>query len=179
MDNSRPCSKDEFRVKNFLLEYDHPRDFVKFQTNISYLNTCSTLVDAACVIYVYFCRVDIKNGGSVTVIDILTHGVNAVYVIVNVSVTAVPIRIYHLFHGVLFGVMYVVFTVIYYAAGGTNHQDKAYIYSVLDWDNPGITLAYCLAVGIVAMPLCHLMVYGIYALRRCPCRRNEDTSKPV
>ncbi|XP_061168113.1 protein rolling stone-like [Saccostrea echinata] len=265
MDTPRPCSKEEFRVKNFLLDYDHPRDFVKFQhceTILPYLLwrlfwavyhfvciiltgvyswqwagddpqqqvkwfiyltdwcyfvlTVSTLVDAACVIYVYFCRVDIKNGisngmtwylktnwvifnfansaaivvtlmywglvysgGSVTVIDTLTHGVNAVYVLVNVSVSAIPIRIYHFFHGVVFGVTYVIFTVIYYAAGGTNHQNKSYIYSVLDWDDPGITLAYCAAVGLVAMPLCHLMIYGIYALRRCPCRKNKETSQPV
>lgn len=71
-------------------------------------------------------------GGSVTVIDIFTHGVNAIYVIVNASVTSVPVRFYHFLHGILFGVTYVVFTAVYYAAGGTNHQNKPYIYPVLD-----------------------------------------------
>lgn len=118
-------------------------------------------------------------GGSVTVVDVITHGINAVYVIVNVSVSSVPIRIYHFFHGVIFGVVYAVFTVIYYAAGGTNHQDKAYIYPVLDWNSPGLTLAYCVAVIFVAMPLCHFLIYGIYALRRCTCRKHTSQSYAV
>lgn len=117
-------------------------------------------------------------GGSVTVIDIFTHGVNAIYVIVNASVTSVPVRFYHFLHGILFGVTYVVFTAVYYAAGGTNHQNKPYIYPVLDWTVPGTTLAYCLAVLLVALPLGHFLFFGIYALRRCSCRQ-QTTSNPV
>ena len=33
METARPCTKDEFRVKNFLLDYDRPRDFVTFQVS--------------------------------------------------------------------------------------------------------------------------------------------------
>lgn len=198
---------------------DDPEQQVKwfiFLTDWCYfVLTVSTLVDAACVVYIFFCRVDIKNGisdemtwylkanwvifnianssavvvtltfwglvyngGSVTVIDIFTHGVNAIYVIVNASVTSVPVRFYHFLHGILFGVTYVVFTAVYYAAGGTNHQNKPYIYPVLDWTVPGTTLAYCLAVLLVALPLGHLLFSGIYALRRCSCRQ-QTTSNPV
>lgn len=113
-----------------------------------------------------------------TVIDGFTHGVNAVYVMVNLGVTSVPVRFYHFFHGVLFGIAYVIFTVIYYAAGGTNHQDKSYVYSVLDWSDPGTTIAYSAASVLVAIPLCHFLLYGIYALRRCTSRQ-QSASYPV
>lgn len=46
---------------------DDPEQQVKwfiFLTDWCYfVLTVSTLVDAACVVYIFFCRVDIKNGG--------------------------------------------------------------------------------------------------------------------
>lgn len=71
----------------------------------------------------------------------------------------------------IFGVAYAVFTVIYYAAGGGN------VYSVLDWSKVGSTLALVLPLVLVAIPVIHLAVCGIYRARFaiwCKCIRKGD-----
>ena len=52
-------------------------------------------------------------------INFMTHGMNAIYIILDLLfVTGVPVRLYHLIHPLIAGVVYLVFTVIYDVAGG-------------------------------------------------------------
>jgi hypothetical protein len=59
-------------------------------------------------------------------------------VFVDLLLNAIPVRLLHGIYVVIYGVIYIIFTAIFYAAG--NH---AAIYpAVLDWGMPGRTAAY-------------------------------------
>ncbi|XP_033736161.1 protein rolling stone-like [Pecten maximus] len=87
------------------------------------------------------------------------HLINGVIALLYVSFTAKPSRILHFYQPLIFGFVYTVFSVIYFAAGGGN------VYEVLDWSKPGSALALTLPLVFIAVPLVHLGICGIYYAR--------------
>lgn len=61
---------------------------------------------------------------------VINHGLNGVFVLVDLWVTAIPIRILHFYIPTLFGVAYILFSVMYDFSGGSNALGSPYIYSV-------------------------------------------------
>lgn len=249
--------RNEFRLKNFLLQHYDTRNFIQFQfgyqklylawrifwalyhvawiivtgvrsdqwagedssqyikwfiflTDWAYFSlTVSTLVDAAVVLHVFVQRKDIRKGEALslpwymranwcifnisnvvsvstsvaywalvydgnqpmTAVNIETHVINSVYVILNVSVTGVPTRVLHLWFSVLFGVTYSLFTVFYHLAGGTNHNENPYVYPAIDWRKPGTAILYCAIVCFVLVPVVHLVLFVIHTLKVLICEK--------
>ncbi|VDI56778.1 Hypothetical predicted protein [Mytilus galloprovincialis] len=118
-----------------------------------------------------------SSSSTQTAVNIETHGLNMVYVLVNLFLTGIPVRFYHLFHPMVFGAAYVVFSIIYKILGGTNAQEKSYIYSSFDWSNTGYTTGLSLITVLVAIPICHIILFLLFLLRifvnkKC-CSRTE------
>eukprot|EP00095_Tigriopus_kingsejongensis_P005529 maker-scaffold282_size228295-snap-gene-1.24 protein:Tk05529 transcript:maker-scaffold282_size228295-snap-gene-1.24-mRNA-1 annotation:"hypothetical protein DAPPUDRAFT_306029" len=92
------------------------------------------------------------------------HGLNSVICLLDLLVSARPFRMHHVYIPALFGVWYVLFSLIYFWAGGTDAEGNGYIYSVLDWSNPGLSIGVVCgaAVGIVVV---HALIFGLYKLR--------------
>ena len=94
------------------------------------------------------------------------HGTNAIYVLIDIFITATPLVLLHFLHSVFYAALYILVSVIYTLAGGTNYANKPYIYSVLDWNsNPGVAAAYSVPLVIVGVPMIWLILYGLYRLR--------------
>ncbi|XP_052075034.1 protein rolling stone-like [Mytilus californianus] len=106
-----------------------------------------------------------SSSSTITAVNIETHGLNMVYVLVNLFLTGIPVRFYHLFHPMVFGTTYIVFSIIYEVSGGTNAQNKSYIYSTFDWSNTGFTSGLSLITVLVAIPVCHIILFLLYLLR--------------
>ncbi|KAJ8301965.1 hypothetical protein KUTeg_020952 [Tegillarca granosa] len=106
-----------------------------------------------------------NSAEPMTAVNIETHALNAVYVILNLCVVRLPVRFYHLFHSVIYGAVYIVFSGIYYGAGGTNENGNPYIYSVIDWRKPGTAVLYSIVVVFIALPVVHMFLYCVYLLR--------------
>ena len=88
------------------------------------------------------------------------HGSNALYVIIDIFITATPVRLLHVIHGMLYVVIYVVFSVIYTLSIGEP------IYHILDWKSkPGLAAAYAVPCMLIVVPLIWLILYGLYRLR--------------
>ncbi|XP_060062426.1 protein rolling stone-like [Ylistrum balloti] len=87
------------------------------------------------------------------------HLINGVIALLYVSFTAKPSRILHFYQPLIFAALYTIFSVIYFAAGGGN------IYEVLDWSKAGEALALTLPLILIAVPLVHLGVCGVYYAR--------------
>ncbi|XP_063397369.1 protein rolling stone-like [Mytilus trossulus] len=126
-----------------------------------------------------------SSSSTTTAVNIETHGLNMVYVLVNLFLTGIPVRFYHLFHPMVFGAAYVMFSIIYTVSGGTNAQEKSYIYSTFDWSNTGYTTGLSLITVLVAIPICHIILFLLFLLRtfvnkKC-CSRTEiqNTSTSV
>lgn len=61
---------------------------------------------------------------------VFSHGVNGAFVLIDFWITAMPIRILHIYVPTLFIVCFIIFSAIYEMLGGTNAVGSPYIYSV-------------------------------------------------
>ncbi|XP_065332366.1 protein rolling stone-like [Cloeon dipterum] len=93
------------------------------------------------------------------------HIMNSVLVVVDLMVTAHPVRLLHFYQPLIFGAAYLVFTFIYFVLGGTNKRGSSSIYPILDWQKPLIAIAYIVA-GCVLFISTHVFVWILYQLRR-------------
>ena len=110
-------------------------------------------------------------------ISVMVHTGNSIYVLLNILITAMPMRLLHYIHYVIYGLLYTLFTFIYHHAGGTNAHHQPYIYDAIDWSRPLFTLRSL--VGIVVLSLLSwLALVGLTALRQKVADRLYDTLTP-
>lgn len=99
--------------------------------------------------------------------DVTLHLLNGVMAFLEVWITRLPVRIYHVVYVMLFSSVYVLFTGIYYVSGGINdHSNTTYIYSVLDYENAPASAAAFASINVLMLTLViHLFFYANYLLR--------------
>lgn len=118
------------------------------------------------------------------------HVINSVIAGMELFFTAIPLRFWHVIYVLLYGIVYFIFTAIYYWAGNMNP-----IYSVLiDWSKPAETFGILLAFICVAIPivqgslvgiqkgkiyLCNLCKKIIIYIREKMCLSNENEHIPL
>lgn len=94
------------------------------------------------------------------------HGSNSIVVVLDQFVTGVPVRVLHAHHPLIYAILYSLFTVIYYSAGGTTADGDKAIYSVLNYEqNPGVAVGLLVVACFIAIPLLHVLLFGLYQLR--------------
>ena len=67
----------------------------------------------------YVIEFNIIQGTWMHILNVFLHAINTVSCIIDMMVTARPVRIHHFYFACLFGIWYTLFSVIYWAAGGT------------------------------------------------------------
>ena len=99
----------------------------------------------------------------------VVHILNAVMILIDTAISDVPVRMFHSLYVIIYSLIYIIFTVIYWQAGGTNPVDgNNYIYKDLDWENVDTTMAVILPFFVLlGIPLVQLVFYGIYKVRVC------------
>jgi hypothetical protein len=103
---------------------------------------------------------------KLTVLDFLVHGVNSIAMLVELFVVLHPMYFLHVFYSLSVGLIYLIFTVIYYAAGGTDKYGNNYIYKILNWENPGATMIIVVGVIVLAVLLhCTACIIQIVRVR--------------
>ncbi|XP_076448329.1 uncharacterized protein LOC143285034 [Babylonia areolata] len=116
---------------------------------------------AITVTIIYFGALYSASEG-VTLMDMNMHGVSSIMIVIDVLVSARPVRLAHALYPVLYGVLYVIFSVIYWSQ---DHVNNVLYHNVLDWNYPGQTFGVVLGLATVGIPLLQLLHYGIYRLR--------------
>ncbi|XP_038058688.1 protein rolling stone-like [Patiria miniata] len=110
--------------------------------------------------------------------DFNVHATPAIISTLDLFVTAIPVRLLHFVYPLVFGIAYVVMTVIFWAAGGRTAYGP--IYPILDYTNdPG------LAAGVICgvMVLCLVLqgaLWCLYKLRMwvwMKCREGFDNEE--
>ena len=100
--------------------------------------------------------------------DALTHAANAIFMFVDVFISASPYRYGLFIYPLGFGVFYAyVFSVFYVVFGGNDRDNNNYIYSVLDWNNHTMaaltfstaTIVFLIFIHFVISSLLHLRIY--------------------
>ena len=99
--------------------------------------------------------------------DISVHALNSVFILTELFTGKLPVRILHLIWVLIFSIIYAVFTVVYWAAGGVNGRGDPFIYNILDYENgkPGSIAAVLLCSIVIVVPLVQFTLYGLHRIR--------------
>lgn len=100
---------------------------------------------------------------------------NTVYVAANVIVCAKPMRIPHVLHPLLYGLVYLIFSLIY------QKSTDIVVYTQLDWDNMPQTAFFMLGVLLLILPFLYFMCLTVTRLRQLLCKklcRKKTTVSP-
>ncbi|XP_053613781.1 protein rolling stone-like isoform X1 [Plodia interpunctella] len=118
----------------------------------------------------------LKTSGKMTyynphpVLDVMLHGTNSLVTLVELVMSAHPSRLIHIFQPLLFSLVYLIFNVTYYYAGGLDPFGHTYIYPVMDWSKPQEAMVVVALTGVF-LSACHLIVVAIATLRDTLARR--------
>lgn len=103
---------------------------------------------------------------KVDTLNIMVHVFNSVIMLIDLAIVGHPIKLSHAYWTTGIGVVYAIFTGIYFLAGGTDRKNKATIYPLLDWTKPGKAIVVT-ACAILFVFIIHVGVYCLYRLRVC------------
>ncbi|XP_014356575.2 protein rolling stone [Papilio machaon] len=110
-------------------------------------------------------------------VNVFVHAVNTVLMLSMLLSSRQPLNLLHVYQSVSVPLIYLIFSLIYYYAGGTNPlTGGSYIYPPLDWSQPGIasiTVVLSLVLLIVIHAVCVLLTFGRDALGRRLLRDNK------
>lgn len=107
------------------------------------------------------------NGFKIGEPDVAFHLLNSVFMLTETCLSAIPVRLLHVVYAELYGVLYLIFTVVYWRSGGTNTGGDNFIYPILDYeDKPCATAVLIIVYGLAGLPLCQLINFGLFKLRR-------------
>lgn len=107
------------------------------------------------------------SSSSSCAIDIHTiqlHGINVVLVLIDLAVSRMPYQFLHILYPSLFTLLYVIFSLIYWGAGGTNHRGDTFIYSALDYGSR--STAFGLAIILIIAPAALYVILFLLAWLR-------------
>lgn len=99
--------------------------------------------------------------------DINLHAMNLVVVVLELACGAVPVRLLHGVYPILYGLVYTIFSLIYWSG---DHSRVLYP-KILDWNHPGSTAAIIAGLLLVGVPLLQTAIFGVYKLKVCVYRR--------
>ena len=99
--------------------------------------------------------------------DIAVHALNSIVMLVELFIASTPVRVLHVLYVMVFSVVYSLFTVIYWAAGGVTVDGDPYIYEILDYENGDAALVSAVLLGVVFIvsPLMQAFLFALYQLR--------------
>ncbi|CAB0031948.1 unnamed protein product [Trichogramma brassicae] len=100
----------------------------------------------------------------VDTLNILIHVINSLLMLVDFFAANVPFEMRSFWWAPLFVSGYIVFSIVYYLAGGLDKRGKPRIYDVLDWQKPLLTSAVCLG-GLLFLCLTHCLLHYLARLR--------------
>ena len=107
-------------------------------------------------------RLVATRGYHVQAVDVHIHGVNSIVIVIEMFLAAYPVRLLHIIYPILYGLAYVIFSLLYFATDPVNHI----VYrNVLDWRYPGQTIGVILGLALIVIPIFQLMLFGLYRLR--------------
>lgn len=104
------------------------------------------------------------SGFLTTSMSQLKHTLNTVYVVLDMFINAIPIRVLHLFYPLSLGIIYAIFNAVYFINDGVGPNGRPYAYYVLDWRNPLGSAITCF-LGLILCVIVQILLYGIYRLR--------------
>jgi hypothetical protein len=98
-------------------------------------------------------------------LNLMVHAFNSVFMVIDLFLAAHPFRLLHCYWPFFITVCYVVFSYIYYESGGTDRQDRPFVYPLLDWRMPKRTAASSV-FGLVFVLTVHCIAWFLFLIRK-------------
>ena len=120
-------------------------------------------VAAICVSIIYFTALypQLHTSGPPGLEDFHLHGVNSIVVVLEVCLSAIPVRYTHVVYSIAFGIAYTVFSILFWIG-----DNSRVIYpKVLDWNNPALTTGIAIGLIFIGIPLIHAVIFVLYKIR--------------
>jgi len=131
------------------------------------------------VCVLYWVLVFKPEDGSPQVLSVVMHGGNFALVLIDLLLCRQPFYIAHVYMPMLFGATYGLFTLVYYAAGGTFEDGVSkYIYAALDWSDPAGTGNLLGLIVLLVLPIVYCGCFCLVAARR-KCRGTQEEATVV
>ena len=94
------------------------------------------------------------------------HALNSVVIVLDTMLSCIRVKLLHIVYPIIFITIYLVFSLIYWACGGTDPDNKPYIYAALDYGGHPVraVITICLFVS-VGNVMSQLLLFGLYRLR--------------
>ncbi|KAJ8735754.1 hypothetical protein PYW07_007374 [Mythimna separata] len=133
----------------------------------TYWTLCNIAVPFSFMITIFYWTVLYEAGIEEELnhgLDMAVHGLNSVVMLLLLLSSAHPVRLLHIYQPALFGILYVLFSVIYHFAGGTDQKGNAYIYPVVNWSEPSTTILVVFLTTLLLLSL-HMLTLGLSVAR--------------
>ena len=121
------------------------------------------------ILYWAFYTGSTNSGQNLYSLDSLhLHAINGIFAVVEIWLSGIPVRICHAVYSIAFGCAYILFTVLYYAAGGRDSVGHRFIYPFLDYgSNAGAAVALAVSCAVFLVGGIHLLFFVQYKGRKC------------
>jgi len=131
----------------------------------------------AFIVLVLYWALVFDDSSSPTFTQVLMHGGNFLAALLDLMTTRTPHYIAHVYVPMAFGITYTLFTLIYYAAGGTFEDGVSpYIYPAIDWTNSSGTSSLLGLVVFVGLPAVYILLFCVVACR-VKCRKSATQAE--
>lgn len=121
-----------------------------------FLNVVTTNI-ALGVTISYWCSVYNPKIHNLDPLNIMLHVCNSILMIIDLCITNIPFRLRCFWWCLTIVFFYIIFSVIYYGAGGLDKYGYHYIYKILDWKKPLPTLLVCMG-EVMFITVLHLII---------------------
>ncbi|ESO91231.1 hypothetical protein LOTGIDRAFT_153662 [Lottia gigantea] len=129
---------------------------------ITWLLANVSYTSAITVTTVFYFALFPLGGVNTDMEDVNIHVFNTILVLVDVSITAIPVRLYHVSYTIIAGGVYSVMYEVYW---NVNKSRNVLYPGLLDWNKPEIATMVNFTLLFIVLPLLQFMFFGFYRLR--------------
>ncbi|KZC06281.1 PREDICTED: protein rolling stone-like [Dufourea novaeangliae] len=116
-----------------------------------------TMNIAIVVTITYWCSVYDPKIHHLDPLNVMLHICNSILMFVDFCVTSIPFRLRNFWWCLTIAFLYVMFSLVYYTAGGLDRFGYHYIYKILDWKKPLQATLVCVGEAIFISILYSIM----------------------
>lgn len=122
---------------------------------------------------------DPNSGQDLYSLDSLNlHMINGIFALVELWCAGIPVRVCHAVYSIAFGCVYILFTGLYYAAGGLNPEGKRFIYPFLDYgSNAKAAVVWGVSCAVFLVGGTHFLFFLQYKGRKYITDKIYSTTK--
>ena len=163
--NGPTCSLTMSKILVKESAVDTTQDQTRWYMKISWFLYETISLSAVIVTVVYFVAIYPQLDGTNSFEDISVHGINTVLVVFEMIVAAFPVRLLHGIYTIIFGLLYIIFSLIYWSQAP--YKNIIY-FDMLDWNRPNNAVILVCVLLLVVIPFLQTVVFLLYKCRlRC------------